>query len=129
MVFQRARFWSGTDGMSNSVLLMELLQQYGSDLKAKDKSQRTLLHMVAEQGDVKAGQVLLAKGLDRTAVDLVGQTPLDIALSYRPPTYIHKIAHHKFEAWRATMVELLLEKDSGVDSTDGSGDVPTVSSQ
>ena len=129
MVFQGANFWSGTDGMSHSVPLMELLQQHGSDLKARDKSQRTLLHMAAEQGDFNAAQVLLAKGLDRKAVDLNGQTPLDKVLGCRPPTYIHKSAHYKFEAWRATMVELLSEKESVVDSTDESGDAPTASSQ
>ena len=85
--------------------------------------------MAAEQGDVKAEQVLLAKVLNRKAVDLDRRTPLDIALGCGPPTYIHKTAHNKFEAWHATIVELLSEKESGVDSPDRSGDTPTASSQ
>ncbi len=99
---------------SRSELL--LLQKHGANLQARDKSQRTLLHLAAEACNYEAVEILLAEGLDPNVVDDMGQTPLQKALSCRPPleTVRCKI-RRRFHTAQSAIVQLLSESELKID--------------
>ena len=135
VIFQAEYFWLDLDGTSRTVQLIKLLKEHGADIKAKDKSKRSLLHAAAEQGNIEAAQILLAEGLDPKAVDDIGQTPLDKALNSLPQRasflgfHGSPKPHHGRKARRAVIVDLLSGKDSEVDPIDRFGGASTKSSQ
>lgn len=55
------------------------LLEKGAQVNAKDKSGRTLLHVVMTIGDQDVAGILLQKGVDANAPDAAGVTPLHIA--------------------------------------------------
>lgn len=83
IIFQAMRLWFDFDKSGPEISLVELFHKRGANLKAKDKSQRTLLHLAAEACDHEAVQVLLAEGLDPGVIDDMDRTPFQIALHFQ----------------------------------------------
>ncbi len=96
--------------------ILQLLQKHGADLRARDESRRTLLHLAAEACNYEAVEIFLAEGLDPTAVDDKGQTPLQKALNCQPPleTVRYKI-RRRFHAAQNAIVLLLSESEVRID--------------
>ena len=76
-----------TCGQPPTARVVKLLHKHGANLKARDNSQSTLLHVAAEACNLEAVRFLLAEGLDPDDVDKLGQKSLHKALDSLPPPY------------------------------------------
>ena len=87
VIFDAAKVRLETDEMAPTAQFVKLLQKHGANLKARDTSQRTILHVAAEECNLEAVQMLLAEGLDPDVIDDTGLTPLHKVLDCLPPPY------------------------------------------
>ena len=60
--------------------VVSLLLDAGADVDLRDRQGRTLLHVVAAHGDLKAAELLLSRGAAINVVDAQGSTPLHLAV-------------------------------------------------
>ena len=105
--------------------IVELLHKHGANLKARDSSQRTLLHVAAEACNLEAVRMLLAEGLDPDIVDKLGQKPLHKVLDSLPPPYSKSLKERdEFYARREAIVRLLSNSRSRLDSNEHSRQTP-----
>ena len=61
-------------------------QAHGAELEAEDNFQRTAVHLAAMSGSVAGIDVLSGVGANINSVDILGRTPLHLAVS--PPSPI-----------------------------------------
>ena len=105
--------------------ILKLLQKHGANLKSRDNSQGTLLHVAAEAFNLEAVRMLLAEGLDPDIVDKLGQKPLHKVLDSLPPPYSKSLKERdEFYAKREAIVRLLSKSESRLDSNEHPGQTP-----
>lgn len=105
--------------------IVKLLHKHGANLKARDNSQSTLLHVAAEACNLEAVRMLLAEGLDPDVVDKLGQKPLHKILDSLPPPYSKSLKERdEFYARQDAVVRLLSKSRSRLDNDEHSGQTP-----
>ena len=63
--------------LKNLKEIIEMLTAKGANVNAKNKSEKTILHLAADIGPKEIVELLIAKGADVNAEDRRGRTPLD----------------------------------------------------
>lgn len=113
VIFDAAKVRLEIDEMRPTAQFVKLLQKHGANLRARDMSQRTILHVAAEECNLEAVQMLLAEGFDPDVVDGTGLTPLHKALDCLPPPYSKSPKdREEFHARHSAIVHLLSKKES-----------------
>ena len=124
VIFEAAKVLE-TYGPRSAAQIVKLLHKHGANLKARDNSQSTLLHVAAEACNLEAIEMLLAEGLDPDVVDKMGQTPLQKGLDCLPPPYSKSLKERdEFHARQKAIVRLLSESRSRLDSNEHSVATP-----
>ena len=124
VVFEAAKVLK-IDDLRPAAQIVKLLHKHGANLKARDNSQSTLLHVAAEACNLEAVEMLLAEGLDPDVVDNMGQTPLQKALDCLPPPYSKSLKErNEFDIRQEAIVRLLSGSRSRLDSNEHSGHLP-----
>ena len=114
-----------TNGSLPAAQIVKLLHKHGANLKVRDNSQSTLLHVAAEACNLEAVEMLLAEGLDPDVVDNTGQTPLQKALDCLPPPYSKSLKdRNEFDIRQEAIVRLLSGSRSKLDRNEHSGQLP-----
>ena len=105
---------------------VKLLHKHGANLKARDSSQSTLLHVAAEACNIEAVRMLLAEGLDPDIADNLGQKPLHKVLNSLPPPYSKSLKERdEFYAGQEVIVRLLSESRFRLDSNEHPRQTPS----
>ena len=124
VVFEAAKVLETYDSHPAAQIL-KLLHKHGANLKARDNSQSTLLHVAAEACNLEAVEMLLAEGLDPDVVDRMGQKPLQKVLDCLPPPYSKSLKERdEFHTRQKAIVRLLSESRSRLDSNEHSEATP-----
>ena len=125
VIFDAAKIRVETDEMRPTAQFVKLLQKHGANLKARDTSQRTILHVAAEECNLEAVQMLLAEGFDPDVVDNTGLTPLHKVLDCLPPPYSKSPKdRQEFHARHSAIVHLLSKNESEADTVRHLDDTP-----
>lgn len=111
--------------------IVKLLIQHGANLKRRITwfggrtgvwiigDEATALHFAVRSGNLESVKLLIATGLDPSAADNEGQTPLHIAI-----TYERIRRHSKPDLSDIKIIEFLIDNDASLRLTDKSGESP-----
>ncbi|ELT99631.1 hypothetical protein CAPTEDRAFT_39776, partial [Capitella teleta] len=93
--------------------MIDLLIDYGADVNCADQNGDTHLHKVCFLNNVRMVKFLLNKGLEIDAREILGKTPLHMAIS-----------DSSNETTLIMIVEVLVTNGANVDTSDHDGDTP-----
>ncbi|ELU13439.1 hypothetical protein CAPTEDRAFT_98474, partial [Capitella teleta] len=93
--------------------MIDLLIDYGADVNCAAQDGDTYLHTVCYLNNVRVVKLLLNKGVEIDARDILGRTPLYIAICYSTNETTLKM-----------IVEVLVTNGANVDTSDYDGNTP-----
>jgi ankyrin repeat protein len=90
-VFSPSRFWELRDAvLTGDADEVALLARKGANLNQVDYNGRSALHMACAEGNYKVGEVMIQQGANINMKDRWGQTPLQVAVSFKHQIIIGK---------------------------------------